>query len=59
MFRNLTEVKNGQDVLRKANKPMLYSRFREQFIEAFSPFVPNIKDFGLHSLRAGGRFSCS
>jgi hypothetical protein len=27
---------------------------RELFIEAFSSFVPNIKSFGLHSLRAGG-----
>ena len=27
---------------------------RQLFIEAFSSFVPNIKSFGLHSLRAGG-----
>ena len=27
---------------------------REIFIEAFSPFVNNIKEYGLHTLRAGG-----
>ena len=27
---------------------------REIFIEAFSPFVNNIKEYSLHSLRAGG-----
>ncbi|XP_033746544.1 uncharacterized protein LOC117331775 [Pecten maximus] len=53
VFRNVT--KQGEKyVLRKANKPMSYSRFREHFKEVFSDFVADIKCYGLHSLRAGG-----
>ena len=33
---------------------MTYTRFREMFIESFKSLVPNIKMFGLHSLRSGG-----
>ncbi|XP_071111511.1 uncharacterized protein [Haliotis cracherodii] len=43
LFRNLSE-----------NKPMSYTRLRELFIEAFKPYVPDIKCYGLHSLRSGG-----
>jgi hypothetical protein len=32
---------------------------RELFIEAFSPFVVNIKGYGLHSLRSGGATSAA
>lgn len=53
IFRNVTKKKNGY-VLRACDKPMTYTRFREQFIDVFSPHVPDIKSFGLHSLRAGG-----
>ncbi|XP_021340346.1 uncharacterized protein LOC110441503 [Mizuhopecten yessoensis] len=53
VFRNVTK-KGDKYVLRKANKPMSYSRFREHFIESFSAFVPDIKSYGLHSFRAGG-----
>ena len=53
LFRNLTKVEDHY-IFRKDNKPLSYTRMRELFIEAFSPFVPNIKTFGLHSLRAGG-----
>jgi hypothetical protein len=31
----------------------------ELFIEAFSPFVVNIKCYGLHSLRSGGETSAA
>ncbi|XP_071092747.1 integrase/recombinase xerD homolog [Haliotis cracherodii] len=40
--------------LRNINVPMTYSRLRELFIEAFTPFVDNIKHYGLHILRSGG-----
>ncbi|XP_071120815.1 uncharacterized protein [Mytilus edulis] len=53
VFRNLTKTKENY-VFRKENKPLSYTRMRELFIEAFSPIVPNIKSFGLHSLRSGG-----
>lgn len=53
VFRNLTKTKENY-VFRKENKPLSYTRMRELFIEAFSPIVPNIKYFGLHSLRSGG-----
>ncbi|XP_033752191.1 uncharacterized protein LOC117335995 [Pecten maximus] len=54
VFRNLTRLNTDTYVLRKLNKPMTYSRFREIFMETFSSVVPDIKKFGLHSLRAGG-----
>ena len=44
---------------RQVNKPLSYSRMRELFIEAFSPFVANIKSYGLHSLRSGGATSAA
>ncbi|CAG2197540.1 unnamed protein product [Mytilus edulis] len=53
LFRNLTKSKDSF-TFRKDNKPLSYTRMRELFIEVFTPFVPNIKSFGLHSLRAGG-----
>lgn len=53
IFRNLSKCKDVY-VLRQENKPLSYSRMRELFIEAFKPFVPNIKQYGLHSLRSGG-----
>ena len=53
IFRNLQKNKSGF-TLRKENKPMTYIRFREMFIESFKSLVPNIKMFGLHSLRSGG-----
>ncbi|XP_063410400.1 uncharacterized protein LOC134693496 [Mytilus trossulus] len=53
LFRNLSQVK-GKFVFRSMNKPLSYTRMREIFIDAFSPFVPDIKSYGLHSLRAGG-----
>lgn len=53
VFRNST--KHGSKYkLRSANKPMTYTRFRELFIQIFTPFVTDIKKFGLHSLRSGG-----
>lgn len=58
IFRNLTKFKDSY-VLRKENKPLSYSRMRELFISAFSPFVNNIKHFGLHSLRSGGASTCA
>ncbi len=45
--------RNGY-VLRKSNSTMSYTRLREVFIEAFSPFVSDIRKYGLHSLRSGG-----
>ena len=45
------------DIYRDGDRTVIalsYTRMRELFIEAFSSFGPNIKSFGLHSLRAGG-----
>jgi hypothetical protein len=53
LFRNLMKSKD-QFIFRRDYKPLSYTRMRELFIEAFSSFVPNIKSFGLHILRAGG-----
>ncbi|XP_069109074.1 uncharacterized protein, partial [Argopecten irradians] len=53
IFRNVTKHQD-QYVLRKNNKPMLYNRLREQFIQFYQPIVPDISRFGLHSFRAGG-----
>lgn len=53
LFRNLTKSKD-HFIFRKDNKPLSYTRMSELFIEAFSSFVPNIRSFGLHSIRAGG-----
>ncbi|VDI73078.1 Hypothetical predicted protein [Mytilus galloprovincialis] len=53
LFRNLTKSKDSF-TFRKDNKPLSYTRMRELFIEVLSSFVPNMKSFGLHSLRAGG-----
>ncbi|XP_071171146.1 uncharacterized protein, partial [Mytilus edulis] len=58
IFRNLTKCKDAY-VLRKENTPLSYSRMRELFIEAFKPFVHNIKRYGLHSLRSGGASVCA
>ena len=46
-------------IFRPVNKPLSYSRMRELFIEAFSPFVVNITSYGLHSLRPGGATSAA
>ena len=53
LFKNLTKV--GQRfIFRSTDKPISYTRMRELFIECFSPFVDNIQNYGLHSLRSGG-----
>ena len=53
IFRNIVRFKDHFE-LRKENKPLSYTRIRELFIDAFQPFVPDIKKYGLHSLRSGG-----
>ena len=53
LFRNITKFHDCYR-LRCENSPMSYTRMRELFIDAFSPFVADIKTYGLHSLRAGG-----
>ena len=58
LFQNLVKCKYIY-ILRSSNRPMTYSRMREVFIEAFSPLVPDIKKYGLHSLRAGGATSAA
>jgi hypothetical protein len=45
-------------ILRRDDKAPSYSRMRELFIQAFQSFVPDIKKFGLHSLRSGGATTC-
>ena len=51
--RNLTKCKDRFE-LRKEKRPLSYTRMRELFIDAFLPFVSDIKKYGLHSLRPGG-----
>lgn len=58
LFQNLVKVQQGY-IFRQVNKSLSYSRMRELFIEAFSPFVVNIKSYGLHSLRSGGATSAA
>ena len=53
LFRGVTKTSQGYR-LREVNKPLTYSRVREIIMEAFKNIVPNIKSFGLHSLRLGG-----
>ncbi|XP_046573043.1 uncharacterized protein LOC124281076 [Haliotis rubra] len=53
IFRNVTKYA-GQYELRRSNKPMSYTRLRDIFLEALTPFVSDIKRYGSHSLRSGG-----
>ena len=53
LFRILTKY-NDHYIFRKENVPLCYTRMREPFIQAFKPFVSDIKSYGLHSLRSGG-----
>ena len=53
LFRGVSKTSQGYR-LREVNKPLTYSRVREIFMEAFGNIVPDIKRFGLHSLRSGG-----
>ena len=51
--RDITKCKDSFE-LRKENRPLSYTRMRESFIDAFRPFVSDIKKYGLHILRPGG-----
>ena len=42
LFPNLVKFQQGY-IFRQVNKSLSYSRMKELFIEAFSPFVVNIK----------------
>jgi hypothetical protein len=46
-------------ISRRDEQALSYSRMRELFIQAFQSFVPEIKKFGLHSLRSGGATTCA
>ena len=58
LFQKVSKCKDKFS-FRNENKPMSYTRMREIFIDAFSPFVDNIKSYGLHSLRSGGASSAA
>jgi hypothetical protein len=58
IFRNLTKCMDMY-ILRRDDKALSRSRMRELFIQAFQSFVPDIKKFGLHSLRSGGATTCA
>lgn len=49
----LSKTKSGYGV-RKHNKKMSYTIFKEIFHEALRPHVNDIGKFALHSLRSGG-----
>ena len=53
LFRNLVKV-GETHIFRTTDNPMSYTRMRELFIDTFSPFVDDIRNYGLHSLRSGG-----
>ena len=53
VFSQLTKTKEGY-VFRKCQKPIAYSNLRKLFIDAVKPFVQNVNDYCLHSLRSGG-----
>ncbi len=53
LFRGLIVSKNGEK-LRKVNKPISYTRVREILIKELGELGLNPKQFGTHSLRAGG-----
>ena len=58
VFCNLSKKKTGY-VVRKNNKAMSYSTFRDEFIRVFKPFVDDINKYCLHSLRSGGATSAA
>ena len=58
IFHNLTKCMDMY-ILRRDDKALSRSRMRELFIQAFQSFVPDIKKFGLHSLRSGGATTCA
>ncbi|XP_021353759.1 uncharacterized protein LOC110450524 [Mizuhopecten yessoensis] len=58
LFRSITRTSEGFR-LHNDNKPLSYTRVRELFIQVFSPFVPDISKYGLHSLRSGGATSAA
>lgn len=58
IFRSITKTSSGH-TLRDDNKPLSYTRMRELFLQVFTPFVPDISKYGLHSLRAGGATSAA
>jgi integrase len=53
IFRSFAKCKAGNYVLRTLNKPMTYSRTREEFLALLVSAGQNPKNFGLHSLRSG------
>ena len=58
LFRCLSATKDGYK-LRHQNKQISYTKFRELFLQAFKPFVPDISKYCVHSLRAGGATSAA
>ena len=53
LFRGISHSKNGYR-LRSVDKPISYATARENVITALTDIGLNSKDYGLHSLRAGG-----
>ena len=53
LFRGITSTRNGE-LLRECDKHVCYETIRKQVLLALKPFVADIKEYGLHSLRRGG-----
>ena len=53
VFRAITSTKNGS-TLRKSDKPISYTRVRENVLDGLKNIGLEVELFGLHSLRAGG-----
>ena len=53
IFRAVSTTKNGSK-LRSINKPLSYTRTREQILQAIKQIGLDEKLYGTHSLRAGG-----
>lgn len=58
IFCNINKTKSGCQI-RKVNKLLTCLRMWKLFIEAFKSIVPDISNFGLYSLRAGGATVCA
>ena len=60
IFRSVNYFRSGgQYKLKRTMKPLSYSRTREIVLEGLKKIGLNPKQFGLHSLRAGGATSAA
>ena len=56
VLRRIVRSKTG---LAPTNHGLSYTRTREIVLDALKPFVPDIRNYGLHSLRSGSASAAS